>query len=106
LRGDFRPALLAVRRVADAPRAFRSGFAARTLVLFAFGFVDRFLVAELFFFADADADFAFRVKVEATPRPKFCLPAGGLDASNAADHQRDRCQEKPYPVKAAANPLR
>jgi hypothetical protein len=69
LRVAFRPTFLAPRRVTDAPRAFRTGFAARALVVFAFGFVDRFLVAELFFFADPDAgffvdpgpNFAFRV---------------------------------------------
>ena len=37
---------------------FRTGFAAARVAL---PFADRFLVAELFFFGDADADFAFRV---------------------------------------------
>jgi hypothetical protein len=65
LRGDLR--LVAVRRAAVVLRTFRIGFLAavfllalRALVVLDFVFVDRFLIVELFFFGNADADFAFR----------------------------------------------
>ena len=72
---DLRPGFLAVARGFDARAAFRAGFLAaafavflaagflealRALFVFAFGFVDCFLVVELFFFGDAAAAFAFR----------------------------------------------
>jgi hypothetical protein len=64
LRDDLRLALVAVRRAAEAPRAFRIGFLAAVFLvalreLVDAAFVDRFLVVELFFFGDAA--FAFRV---------------------------------------------
>jgi hypothetical protein len=55
------------RDLAEVPRLLRIGFLAaaflaaiRALVVFRFAFVDRFFVAEVFFFGGEDADFAFR----------------------------------------------
>jgi hypothetical protein len=89
LRRDLRPALAAVLRAAEVPRAFRIGFLAivplvalRVLAGFVFGFVDRFLVVA-FFFGDAAADFALPVvrflaaSIAAPERPPITVPTTG-----------------------------
>ena len=88
LRRDLRPALAAVLRAAEVPRAFRIGFLAivplvalRVLAGFVFGFVDRFLVVA-FFFGDAAADFALPVvrflaaSIAAPERPPITMQKG------------------------------
>jgi hypothetical protein len=94
---DFRPAFFADRRVAEALRALRVGFAVaiflealRALFVLVFGFVDRFFVVELFFFGDADAAFAFRVAlvvrflaapIAAPERAPIAVPTTGMPSA-------------------------
>jgi hypothetical protein len=92
LRRDLRPALAAVLRAAEVPRAFRMAIvplvALRELAGFGFVVVDRFLVVA-FFFGDAAADFFWVVRFLAAPiaapeRPPITVPTTGAPSADPA----------------------